>query len=218
MRQKIQTVILGLIISTSLFAQKTTFYKDENLRKETSEKKAKFKKIEFYNGDTLVIQSRRISDNLLIAESKWLQDKPVGIWTKFDMTGNLISSRNFGILVYSKEPIDSLYDNTKENENCTNCKSASYPTGNSGMFQFLAAHIKYPSESIKRGSSGTVYIRFIIDKEGNAVPHSIMRGVDPFIDMEAWQIIEKMPKWKPATKNGEPIESYWILPMRFILR
>ena len=136
MRQKIQTLILGLLISTSLFAQKTTFYKDENLKKETSEKKAKFKKIEFYSGDTLVIQSRRISDNLMIAESKWLHDKPVGVWIRFDMTGNLISSRNFGILVYSKEPIDSLYDNTKENEKCINCKSASYPTGENGVFQF----------------------------------------------------------------------------------
>tara|TARA_Y100000589_G_scaffold330030_1_gene378437 strand:+ start:3141 stop:3797 length:657 start_codon:yes stop_codon:yes gene_type:complete len=218
MRQKIQTLILGLLISTSLFAQKTTFYKDENLKKETSEKKAKFKKIEFYSGDTLVIQSRRISDNLMIAESKWLHDKPVGVWIRFDMTGNLISSRNFGILVYSKEPIDSLYDNTKENEKCINCKSASYPTGENGVFQFLGAQINYPSESKKRGSSGTVFIRFIIDKEGNAKPHSIMRGVDPFIDMEAWQVIEKMPKWNPATQNGEPIESYWILPMRFILR
>jgi len=218
MKHNLLTVILGLIISTSLSAQKTTFYKDENLWKETSEKKAKFKKTEFYKGDTLLIQSQRISDNLLIAESKWLNDKPVGIWTRFDLKGNLISSRNFGILVYSKDKIDETYDNTKENEDCTTCEPASYQTGESGMFQFIGTKIRYPAESKDMGNSGIVYLRFIIDNDGNAKAHSIMRGVDPFIDMEAWQLIEKMPKWNPATKDGQPINSYWTLPVRFIIR
>jgi len=218
LKQNLLTVLLGLIISTSLSAQKTTFYKDENLWKETSEKKAKFKETEFYKGDTLLIQSRRISDDLLLAESKWIENKAVGIWTIYDLKGNLISSRNFGILVYSKEPINEMYDNNKENEDCATCELASYPNGENGMFQFIGTKIRYPAESKDRGNSGTVYLRFIIDKEGNAKPHSIMRGVDPFIDMEAWQLIEKMPQWNPATKDGQPIESYWNLPVRFVLK
>jgi len=218
MKHNLLTLLLGLILSISLSAQKTTFYKDENLWKETSEKKAKFKKTEFYKGDTLLIQSQRISDTLLIAESKWLNDKAVGIWTSFDLKGNLISSRNFGLLIYSKDKIEGTYDNTKENKESTNYEPASYPTGESGMFQFIGTKIRYPSESIELGNSGTVYLRFIIDKDGNAKAHSIMRGVDTFIDMEAWQLIEKMPKWNPATKDGQPVESYVNLPVTFSLR
>jgi len=218
MKQELGLLLVGLFMSTNLFAQKATFYKDENFWKETSEKKAKFKKTESYKADTLLIQSRRISDDLLLAESKWIGDKAVGIWTKYDLKGNLISSRNFGILVYSNEPINEMYDNNKDNEDCKDCELASYPSGENGMFQFIGTKIRYPAESKDRGSSGTVYLRFIIDKEGKAKPHSIMRGVDPFIDMEAWQLIEKMPKWSPATKNGESVESYWTLPIRFTLR
>ncbi len=218
MKLILPTILLGLMLPISLSAQKTTFYKDENLWKETSEKKAKFKKTEFYKGDTLIIQSQRITDNLLIAESKWLNDKAVGIWTRFDLKGNLISSRNFGLLVYSKDKIEGTYDNTEQNKECTTCEPASYPTRESGMFEFIGTKIRYPTESMDMGNSGTVYLRFTIDRDGNAKAHSIIKGVDPFIDMEAWQLIEKMPKWNPATKDGQPIESYLSLPIRFVLR
>tara|TARA_B110000971_G_scaffold178647_1_gene184649 strand:- start:150 stop:806 length:657 start_codon:yes stop_codon:yes gene_type:complete len=218
MKQKLGMITVGLLLTANLFAQKASYYKDKSFRKETSEKKAKFKKTEFYKGDTLVIQSRRIFDNLVLEESKWIENKAVGTWTKHDLKGKLISSRNFGVLIYSNEPIDGVYDNTKENDGCTNCELATYSTGESGMFQFMATNISYPSESKDKGSSGSVYIRFMIDKEGNTTPHSIMKGVDPFLDLETWQLIEKMTKWNPATKNGSPIESYWSLPVRFTLR
>ena len=218
MKQKLAVLFLSIIVTTGLSAQKTIFYKDENLWKESSEKHAKFKKTEFYKGDTLLIQTRRMSDELLLAESKWIQDKAVGVWTKYDSRGNLISSRDFSILVYSNDSIVGMYDNKTENEDCKDCEVASYPTGESGMFQFLGKTIRYPVEAIDMGNSGVVYIRFTIDQEGNVKPYSIVRGVGPFLDMEAWQIIEKMPKWNPATKNGEPIASYFTLPIRFSLR
>ncbi len=203
---------LCLLLSTHISAQEISFYKKERCRKETTQKKAKFKKTEFYIKDTLIIQIEQISDNLLINESKWFNNKAVGTWTKFDLSGNLISLRNFEKLVYSKDEISGIYDATKKNENCNTCKPAKFPQ--EGTFGV----IKYPQESKDMGISGTVYIRFIIDREGNAIPHSITSGVDPFIDIEAWELVEKMSKWTPATKDGEPIESIQAIPIKFTLR
>lgn len=35
--------------------------------------------------------------------------------------------------------------------------------------------------------------------------------------MEAARIIREMPDWKPATKNGEPVKSKFVLPINFRL-
>lgn len=215
MKEKLGLLLLCIVFSTGISAQKTTFYKDANLSKTTTEKKAKFKKAEFYKGDTLMIQTRKVSNEALLSESKWINDKAVGVWRKFDPNGKLTYIKDFGILVYSNRPLPGMYDNANESEDYV---AASYPTGEPGMFQYLGTSIRYPAESKELGHSGVVYIRFTIDKEGNVEPYSIGRGVDPFIDIHAWELIEKMPKWNPATKNGEPVESYFNLPIRFSLR
>jgi len=45
----------------------------------------------------------------------------------------------------------------------------------------------------------------------------ILRGVDPFLDYEAYRVVSEMGKWNPATLDGEPIEMQFNMPIRFIL-
>lgn len=82
MKKTIVILVVGLFSISKLWAQETTFYKDENMQNKTIEKKAKFIRISNFKGDTLVTQSWRISDNLLFSESKKINNTAVGIWIK----------------------------------------------------------------------------------------------------------------------------------------
>ncbi|WP_194776967.1 energy transducer TonB [Pararhodonellum marinum] len=207
---------LGLIsLSFTLIAQQTKYFKDEYLLQEIDEKKAKFKLVETMNQDTLLVQTFEIKGAKLLREAKTFQGKAVGTWKTFDYNGNLLSEKKFGSLVYSKTPIEGLLENNPNGLVCGNCKIAQFPGGESGLNAYLASQIKYPKESRQAGSVGTVFIRFVIHPDGKVSPHSIYRGVDPFIDLETWNLIEKMPNWEPAQEDGKSVASFSVLPVRY---
>ncbi len=195
----------------------TKYYKHSDLFKEVPEKRARFKQIEFLSGDTLVVELYNKNDNQLIKKSYWLHNNPVGIWKTYNNSGLLITKRNFSELIYISENPTDIFDNIVDSL-CKNCSPASYPNGESEMFKFIGANIEYPLEAANTGKQGVVYIRFIVDINGDIHPHSIMRGVDPILDMAAWQVIKKMPKWNPAILNGAPVKTYINFPIRFILK
>ncbi|MDO5421121.1 MAG: energy transducer TonB [Bacteroides sp.] len=65
-------------------------------------------------------------------------------------------------------------------------------------------------------------VRFTVDEEGNLLYPSIIRGIDPYLDKKALEIIngkllKQMPRWNPATLRGENIASSIVLPIRYIL-
>lgn len=215
---RFKLLIIGLLFSFCINAQEVKYFKDENFSKEVSKKRAKYKIEEETRGDTLFTRAYKISDNLLISESKWYDDKPVGVWREYNTAGKLVSERDFNKVIYTRENTDSLFNSSDENHDCESCVPASFPGGESKMFEFFSRNIKYPNESKRSGGAGVVYIQFIIDKNGNVEPYMILRGVDPFIDLEAWTLVERMPKWEPATKDGELIDTVWNLPLRFKLR
>lgn len=212
----VKLLILGLFIGTNSFGQKVSFYADEDLQTKVFENKANYKEVEFNSEDTLIVQVIRISNNLLIQESKWKAGSPVGLWRVFDSKGRKLSERDFRKLVYKKTIEPGIYQN--DEKSCSTCEKASFVNGEEALFQFLANKLRYPRESRENGKTGTVYITLIIEKDGTAVPFSIFKGVDPYIDQEVWRILEEMPKWKPAMKNGEAIMSSFLLPVKFTLR
>lgn len=91
--------------------------------------------------------------------------------------------------------------------------------------KLLAENIKYPEEAKAKGLSGTVFVQFVVTKEGNVANIRIARGVDPLLDAEAIRVVKDMPKWKPGAQskriNGEKV---WIpknvsltVPVKFTL-
>ena len=200
-----------LVLSSSTFAQdhiKTSYFKDQNLWKKSSEKTAKYKKVEREKDDLLYVEVIQIKNNLIIESKTYDSGKPVGVWESYDSKGQLISKRDFGKMIYR----DSIFKD--ENENF---ELASYGTSQQDLFTYLGKNIIYPNEAKDAGISGKVYIQLIINKDGNAEPVAIISDPQPFLDYEAWTLIENMPNWNPATKDGMPIDSYFTLPINFIL-
>ena len=89
--------------------------------------------------------------------------------------------------------------------------------GMPGLMKYLSANIRYPEAAHKAGTQGRVTVQFVVGKDGSIGNVGILRGVDPNLDAEAIRVISSMPKWKPGTQKGEPVNVKYTVPVMFRL-
>lgn len=89
--------------------------------------------------------------------------------------------------------------------------------GMPGLMKYLSTNIRYPEAAHKAGTQGRVTVQFVVGKDGSIGNVSILRGVDPALDAEAIRVISSMPKWKPGTQKGEPVNVKYTVPVMFRL-
>ena len=90
--------------------------------------------------------------------------------------------------------------------------------GMGGLMQYLSKNIKYPVEAQKAGIQGRVTMQVIIDKNGNVTNPKVTQPVDPLLDTEAIRVTASMPKWKPGTQRGMPVNVKYTFPIVFRLQ
>ncbi len=86
------------------------------------------------------------------------------------------------------------------------------------LFKYLGENLKYPKQDKDAGIQGTVYLQFIVGKNGEIRNVKILRGVSELIDKEALRVVKAMPKWKPGIQNDKPVSVIYNLPIKFIIR
>lgn len=96
---------------------------------------------------------------------------------------------------------------------------AEYPGGRAKMIQYLTSNLNYPEIARQAGIQGKCYLQFVINKQGDISDIKIVRAVPDCVecDKEAIRVIKKMPKWKPAIKDGQKVDSYFSMPINFSL-
>ena len=80
----------------------------------------------------------------------------------------------------------------------------------------LQKKINYPELARKAGIEGRVIVQFIVDKEGNVVNPSIVRGVHKSLDEEAIRVV-KQADFKPGMQDGKPVRVQYSLPITYKL-
>jgi len=95
-----------------------------------------------------------------------------------------------------------------------------FPGGDVEMLRFLKKNIQYPPMEQEAGISGTVYLGFLVDKEGNIADVQIVRGIasGPNLAKEALRVVKMMPGWKAGKQNGRPVKVQFTLPVKFSLK
>lgn len=63
----------------------------------------------------------------------------------------------------------------------------------------------YPKEARKNKIEGKVIIQFIINADGTTSDFKVIKGIGFGCDEAAVEAFKKMPKWKPATIDGQPV-------------
>jgi len=92
-----------------------------------------------------------------------------------------------------------------------------YPGGDVERIKFLQIMIHYPEIARREGIHGTVYLTFIIETDGSIHNLQVLKGIGGGCDEEAMRVIQAMPKWIPARKNGKPVSVRFNLPIKFTL-
>lgn len=94
---------------------------------------------------------------------------------------------------------------------------AEFPGGMGKLKPFLRENIVYPQLPLEEGRGGKVYLRFIVDKDGEISDVTVTRKAPDCAecDAEAKRVIRRMPRWTPGTKKGKPIKTYFNIPVSF---
>jgi periplasmic protein TonB len=92
-----------------------------------------------------------------------------------------------------------------------------FPGGDAALLNFLGKNTKYPEMAVEAGIKGTVYVSFVIEKDGSVAGVSVMRPVDKLLDDEALRVVKSMPKWKPGKQRGKPVRVSYHVPIKFTL-
>jgi periplasmic protein TonB len=75
----------------------------------------------------------------------------------------------------------------------------------------------YPQLAIEKKIEGRVLLTFIVEMDGTVSNVTVVKGVDPIIDVEAIKAIEASPKWTPGLQRGQPVRVRFSIPLDFVL-
>ncbi|MEM8908056.1 MAG: TonB family protein, partial [Bacteroidota bacterium] len=85
------------------------------------------------------------------------------------------------------------------------------------LMEFIYTNIKYPKAARRANVQGTVVARFIVDQNGKVVHPEIVKSIDENCDEAVLAVVRQMPTWIPGEKDGEKVNVYFNLPIRFKL-
>nr|NQU88871.1 energy transducer TonB [Bacteroidota bacterium] len=92
-----------------------------------------------------------------------------------------------------------------------------YPGGDEAMLKYLSENITYPENARKNGIQGTVYVTFVVEKDGSISDVNILRGLEKECDEVALQAVKNMPAWTTGKQRGKPVRVQFNLPLKFKL-
>jgi protein TonB len=92
-----------------------------------------------------------------------------------------------------------------------------FPGGELSLRKYIASAIKYPTVAQENGVQGTVFVSFVVDRDGGVSDVKVVRGVDPSVDKEAMRVVSNLPKWKPGKQRGKPVRVSYSVPIHFRL-
>ncbi len=78
-----------------------------------------------------------------------------------------------------------------------------------GMEQFFV----YIRKNNNIEGAGKVFVTFFVEPDGEITEASIVKGVSEEVDGKVLELINNMPKWKPAMYQGNPVRKKMVLPI-----
>jgi TonB family protein len=91
--------------------------------------------------------------------------------------------------------------------------------GDTAIINYIGKNTKYPEPAKVKGTQGKVIIRFAVEADGSIDKVSVLKGVDPELDMEAIRVVKTLPSFeKPGIKDGKAVSVWYVLPINFALK
>ncbi|MGZ4034369.1 MAG: energy transducer TonB [Bacteroidia bacterium] len=92
--------------------------------------------------------------------------------------------------------------------------------GEAARAQWIKKEIEkrgYPQMEKEAGIQGTVYLTFVVEKDGSITDVKVLRGVSggPGYDKLALAVAKAMPPWQVGKQNGRAVRVQFNMPIRF---
>jgi protein TonB len=93
----------------------------------------------------------------------------------------------------------------------------SFKGGDISKFQeWVSKRTNYPQAAYDNKIRGTVFLTFIVEKDGTVSNVTIVKGVHPLLDDEAVRVITESPKWTPGYQRGQAVRVRFSIPLNFL--
>lgn len=92
-----------------------------------------------------------------------------------------------------------------------------YPGGVENLVVFLRSNINYPEKAKEDGTTGSVDVTFIVEKDGSISNVKVKKSLSEECDREAIRVVNSMPDWTPGKQEGKVVRVGLELPIFFSL-
>ena len=86
------------------------------------------------------------------------------------------------------------------------------------IIRYVSSNTKYPPIAKDAGIQGTVFVYFVVGKDGKVRDVKVLREVDPRLDKEAVRVVESLPDFEPGEQRGKAVSVQYTIPVKFIIR
>jgi len=93
----------------------------------------------------------------------------------------------------------------------------SFPGGEEARIRYLTDNLWYPQMARESGIQGTVFLTFVVERDGSITDIRVLRGIGGGCDEEAIRLARIMPRWNPGLQRGQPVRVQFNMPVRFVL-
>ena len=113
--------------------------------------------------------------------------------------------------VYNKVDTPPVFCTDKSRQSC----------GEKYMLEYIAMHVKYPSEARENKIQGKVLVEldvlYTADLDGYIYEPRIKSSPNPILSEEALRVVRAMKYWKVAKRKGKPVSVVFVVPVVFKL-
>jgi len=111
---------------------------------------------------------------------------------------------------------------------CVNSETADiYRCSSIAIMEHIGELVNYPADALEAEVSGTVYVLFIIEKDGSVTSVRVMRSIrvddaalsEAVASLEevALKAVSSLPDFRPGTEGGDPVRVEYVVPVKFVL-
>lgn len=89
-----------------------------------------------------------------------------------------------------------------------------YPGGLKILYEDLSKKLK----GNPTGTSGKVYVEFVVEKDGSISNVKVIRGLNHLLDEQSIEAVKSLKKWKPGEQNYHKVRVKMVLPINYIIQ
>ena len=80
------------------------------------------------------------------------------------------------------------------------------------IIKYVSKNTKYPPIAKDAGIQGTVFVYFVVGKDGKVKDVRVLREVDSRLDAEAIRVVESLPTFEHGEQRGKAVSVQYTIP------